>query len=440
MKIWSYFSNIGIEGLPQSEAVRVRLVNRCCMLFALLSVVCIIPWVMEGNLVMVLANLALIPAYAFLLYLNHRRYYDIPKFLLIFFAITPVFIVSAMLGIQKSHIHFSMIPVAGASILLFDRQEKWKILTVMGYTLILLSILIIAQEPILPNIVGDKITVLPVMDYLINFGIIFAAMYSFYHFYISSENSLIEERARAANASKMAALGSMAGAIAHEINSPLFLINAHSFRLQQSLQKDPVPLEDLIRYSAGIQETCERISSIIRSLTTFSRSSENDPMILVKPSEIIADVMMICHHRYYQGNIPIEQEIPEDLPEIMCRPVEIAQILINLLNNAYDAVSSLEAPAVRLKVKNSNDWMQFLVEDNGAGIPDEKRARIFENFYTTKSPGKGTGLGLSISKRIADAHHGRLTFTSSPGETSFRLELPLKKASAGISAECPESL
>lgn len=378
---------------------------------------------------MVLNNLFLVAAYSVLIYLNHKGYYDIPKFLLILCAITPVFVVSGMVGIEKSHLHFSMIPLAGVSVLMFDRKEKWKIIVAMGYPLILLLILITADLPLFPNLMGNKLDMLPTYDYFLNFGVIFASMFCFYHFYITTEDRLNEEQARAIYASKMAALGEMAGAIAHEINNPLFLISSYSTKLKDCALNKTISEEDLVKYSSTIEETCKKMNSIIRSLSSFSRASESDPIVKTSIRELINDVMVLCHHRYYLKSIHVEVDLEENLPLALCRPVQVGQILVNLLNNAYDAVANRENPRVRLQAKSHGEKLVLTVEDNGSGISADIKDRIFETFYTTKGVGKGTGLGLSISKKIAESNHGSLTFTSLPGKTSFYLELPGAKDS-----------
>jgi signal transduction histidine kinase len=106
--------------------------------------------------------------------------------------------------------------------------------------------------------------------------------------------------------------------------------------------------------------------------------------------------------------------------------VQICQVLLNLLQNAFDAVVDCEGERwVELDVSVQKRWLVFSVTDSGPGIPDEARSRIMEPFFTTKPVGKGTGLGLSISRTIAFDHGGTLALAQEPGHTCFRLILPL---------------
>ncbi len=387
---------------------------------------------------MVLINLLLVVVYGGVILMNHWGYYDIPKFLMILCVSTPVFVVSGMVGL-KSHLHFSLIPVAGFSILLFDRKEKIKILFAIGYPVLLLLILIATDFQLFPNLMGDKLQMLPVYDYFLNFGIIFSTMFCFYRSYIVAEDNyqvlydehikaqkaLDEERAKAIHTSKMAALGEMAGGIAHEIDSPLFVIKTLAYKLKSNAGNKEFLNEKGQEYSHTIYETCSKIGTIVRSLNSFSRSTQDDPAGPAEIKSLIEDTLVICKQRYYLKAIALDVQCEADLPKVLCRPVEIGQVLINLLNNAYDAVEKTENPTVILKVECINNVAKISVKDNGHGIAMANRDNVFQNFFTTKISGRGTGLGLSISRRIAESHKGKLYYDSVPGNTVFTLELPL---------------
>ena len=114
--------------------------------------------------------------------------------------------------------------------------------------------------------------------------------------------------------------------------------------------------------------------------------------------------------------------IPEGL-QAQCRSAQVAQVLLNLLSNAYDAVESQVKRWVRISVAARGDEVEIAVTDSGRGIPPKIAPRIMEPFFTTKEIGRGTGLGLSLSKGIAEAHGGRLELDSHSPETRFVLTL-----------------
>jgi C4-dicarboxylate-specific signal transduction histidine kinase len=106
-------------------------------------------------------------------------------------------------------------------------------------------------------------------------------------------------------------------------------------------------------------------------------------------------------------------------------PDKLFQVLVNLILNAVDATLGNPAPVVRIHVQTASSGIEILVCDNGKGIPHELQTRIFEPFFTTKDVGKGTGLGLSVSHHIIEQFGGSLSVTSVPGNTEFRISLPL---------------
>lgn len=434
---WNFLSYAGTLSLSESSAKRVVLTNRICLILGLLSVFFVFPWAAQGNWFMVSINLLLVVVYGGVIYLNKIGWYDIPKYLMIICVSTPIFVVTGMVG-MKSHLHFSLIPVAGFSILLFDRKEKIKILFAIGYPILLLSILLASGFDLFPNYMGNKLDMLPVYDYFLNFGIIFSTMFCFYRAYIRAEDSyqvlyeehitaqklLDEERARAIQASKMAALGEMAGGVAHEIDSPLFVIRTLSYKIQSSLANGEIRPEKAVEYAGTINNMCTKISAIMRSLNSISRSGHEDPPAETELKSLIEDTLVICKQRLYMKSISLEVHCPDNL-NVICRPVEIGQILINLLNNAYDAVEGIESPSIKLNVICNKTMVEVVVEDNGSGIPVHLKHKVFENYFTTKQPGKGTGLGLSISRRLAEANKGSLKYDGTLGTTQFVLSLPI---------------
>jgi C4-dicarboxylate-specific signal transduction histidine kinase len=137
----------------------------------------------------------------------------------------------------------------------------------------------------------------------------------------------------------------------------------------------------------------------------------------------------------YSHGVVLEVGIISDSLEIECRDIEISQVLLNLLNNAYDAVTDKEDKWVRIDVKETESAAIITVTDSGPGIPENIRNKITQPFFTTKELGKGTGLGLSISLGIVGAHQGNLTLDTHSSHTCFVVTLPKRRTvSAGAAA------
>jgi len=272
---------------------------------------------------------------------------------------------------------------------------------------------------------------------IVTFGILIFSLYKTSAANAKAEEQLrrdIQERLRAERelevtrqasfySAKMAALGEMSGNIGHEINNPLAAIRLRAHRLVRLADKDQLDVKAVRGVAGDIEKTVDRIRRIIDALRSFARDAENDPMRPERVTSIITDTIELCAERFRQHSIaltvePIAADIYAD-----CRAVQISQVLLNLLSNAYDAVETAPERRVRVAVEADERQVRIAVSDTGPGIPEHLRTRIMEPFFTTKEIGKGTGIGLSVSQGIAEAHGGRLAFDPNGAETRFVLAL-----------------
>lgn len=246
-------------------------------------------------------------------------------------------------------------------------------------------------------------------------------------------NELLQhERAKSVAASKMASLGEMASGIAHEINNPLTIISARAGQLKSRIEKNNVDLPQFAQDLDRIEVTVHRIAKIIRGLRSFSRNGEEDPFTRCSLKQIFEEALELCRERFTRTGVTIESLDCEDV-EIECRSVQILQVLVNLLNNSFDAVISLPQPKwIRLTCKTESNRVVIRVKDSGHGIPSDIVDRLMEPFFTTKPVGQGTGLGLSISKGIIEEHHGKFWVNTESRNTEFVLELPLRQPASKV--------
>lgn len=229
---------------------------------------------------------------------------------------------------------------------------------------------------------------------------------------------------------KFAALGEMAGGIAHEINNPLTVIQGKARQIYNRLNDSSTSTmspEFLKESSTVINTMVDRISKIIRGLRTFSRTGPKDPFQIAKVVEITNDVIGLCQDKFRMNGIDFRAGNFDDSLSISCRPTQISQVLLNLLNNSFDAVRVSEEKWVTLEVGTLEHHVEISVIDSGKGISETVRDKIMQPFFTTKEIGKGTGLGLSISKSIVEDHGGKLIIDERCENTKFVVTLPLKK-------------
>ncbi|WP_141734254.1 ATP-binding protein [Oligoflexus tunisiensis] len=241
--------------------------------------------------------------------------------------------------------------------------------------------------------------------------------------------SLERQRENFLYAEKMASLGEMAGSIAHEINNPLAIIQGSAQKLQIRLRHEELNREDLKHTAGVILKTAERIGRIIKSLRFVARDGSTDPFANTSIKTIVEETLALCEARLKNEEIRIDASlIPADLC-CVCRAVQISQVLINLINNAVDAIRDLPEKWIRIEARSQKGMIHIAVTDSGPGIPKELADKIMKPFFTTKGVGKGTGLGLSISRGIAHAHGGDLELDADSPHTRFVLTLPQARES-----------
>ncbi|HYA16207.1 MAG TPA: PAS domain S-box protein [Bryobacteraceae bacterium] len=241
-----------------------------------------------------------------------------------------------------------------------------------------------------------------------------------------AEAQIERHRAQLLFSARLSTLGLMAGGIAHEIGNPLAIIHASASDLLSALKDESsLPPEVVRRNAERIRQTANRIANIVRSMRALAREGSQDVFRPTRVARIVDDALEICRDSFRMGSVDLR--LPEIDPalSIPCREGQIAQVLLNLLQNAYDAATDGPGPKwVRLGVEAADSSVLFSVTDSGPGIPPHVRSRLMEPFFTTKEPGKGTGLGLSISRTVIEGHGGELGFTEKDGHSCFYFRLP----------------
>jgi signal transduction histidine kinase len=231
---------------------------------------------------------------------------------------------------------------------------------------------------------------------------------------------------RTANAERMAALGTLAAGIAHEINNPLCYVIAN---LQLTLRQLPTALRDTkSELPTLVEEAIEgasRIASIVREIQQVSRASPDEPSIVEVRTVVESVLRLTAHEIKHRARLDTEFE---PTPAVQIDRVRLEQVLMNLIVNAIHAIEEGRAleNTIRVNIGTSADGrVEIRIADSGCGIPDPAKPRVFDPFFTTKAPGSGTGLGLAISRAIVTAAGGDITFDSREGKGSvFSVLLP----------------
>jgi signal transduction histidine kinase len=243
----------------------------------------------------------------------------------------------------------------------------------------------------------------------------------------NSQEAQVQQTVKLIHTSRLAALGEMAAGIAHEVNNPLAIISGSLQQLERKFDRQEfTDIEALKRHTQRSQQAIERITKIINGLRLFSQQSDSLPKVTVPLKEIVNDTLGFCAEllkaRYVRLDI-------DAIPEVMidCHPVQISQVLINLIKNAEDALGAEAEESerwVKIIFEEEVDMLKIHVANGGPRIPDEIQHKLFIPFFTTKGVGEGTGLGLSISRGIMHEHGGDLILNDSEKQTTFTILLP----------------
>ena len=236
-------------------------------------------------------------------------------------------------------------------------------------------------------------------------------------------------------AEKMTALGELVAGVAHEVNNPLASIMGYT---QLILMRELTA--DVRRRLETVFSEAERAGRIVRSLLTFARKQPPERKYLGL-NGIIEKTLELKAYSLRRQKIEVEMATAPDLPMTMLDFQQIQQVLLNLLNNAEQAMSEAgRGENIRIRTARQGKLIEMRISDDGPGIPLDIQARIFEPFFTTKKEGKGTGLGLSLCYGIIQEHGGTIRVESAPGQgTTFVVELPIVEETEPPGSADPEA-
>ncbi|MFK8138050.1 MAG: ATP-binding protein [Bdellovibrionales bacterium] len=251
-----------------------------------------------------------------------------------------------------------------------------------------------------------------------------------------TEKKLQEQQVKILQNSRLSSLGEMAAGIAHEINNPLSVINGYADRMIGIIEKEKEELSaeslaKVLKAADRISTTSERIATIIRGLRDFSRDGSKDKSSICTIDDLINDTLDFCRQKFVNRNVDLRVSAESREIFVQCKRVQLSQVLLNLLNNAFDAITDLDQkePWIVVNATVENDKVKIAVTDSGEGIDKKVAAKIMQPFFTSKEIGKGTGLGLSISKGIIESHSGKIWLDHSSVNTKFVVELPYNSQS-----------
>jgi len=231
---------------------------------------------------------------------------------------------------------------------------------------------------------------------------------------------------------KLASVGELAAGIAHEINNPVAIMVEEAGWIGDLLEEEEFQqgknLDEFQRALNQIRAQGRRCKEITQKLLSFARKTDSRVQE-VNANELIDEIVALSAQRAKYSNVTIETDLQNDLPALHMSQTELQQVLLNLINNALDAMEK-QGGTINISSKTVDSSVMIEVTDDGPGIPEANLSRIFDPFFTTKPVGKGTGLGLSICYGIINKLGGQLEVRSTLNKGSVfcvRIPLPEKK-------------
>lgn len=228
--------------------------------------------------------------------------------------------------------------------------------------------------------------------------------------------------------SRVTTIGTLAGALAHEINQPLTAIMSNAQAAQRFLDAEKPNLDELREILSDIVDDTSRSSDVVHGLRDFLKKGKVETASL-NINETIQEVFSLIQRDADSRNIAIKLDASENLPEVMGDKVQLQQVILNLVINGFDAMMYQEAGSRKLVIRTElekDNQIHVAVRDTGIGIEEKKLEQIFEPFVSTKP--EGMGLGLSINRYIINAHSGHMWATNNPDHgATFHFTLPVKK-------------
>ncbi|HTR42235.1 MAG TPA: ATP-binding protein [Pseudomonadales bacterium] len=227
---------------------------------------------------------------------------------------------------------------------------------------------------------------------------------------------------------KLSAVGEFVAGVAHELNNPLAAVMGFAELLREADMESPYRRQLDLIYKAA-----QRCQKIVQSLLSFARrhQPERKP---VSVNELVEAVLDIVAYPLRTGNIEVATKLDRQLPLVMADGHQIQQVLLNIINNARQAIEAHQAGGkISIKSGVSGKNVRITIQDSGPGIPQENLRRIFDPFFTTKEVGKGTGLGLSLCYGIVREHGGNIIVESQLGQgATFLIDLPMVEDSPAV--------
>ncbi|MCB0420757.1 MAG: GHKL domain-containing protein [Bdellovibrionales bacterium] len=255
--------------------------------------------------------------------------------------------------------------------------------------------------------------------------IVIGVSYAYFGITEQYKDRVIDVKEKLGRQEKLASIGILAGGVAHEVNNPLMVLMGRINMIKNLIKNENIDRGKIEEQLDKSIKMIERISEVTSSLLKYSGAAidqSRSPMDLLG---FVQEIKEELRGVITEKGITLLLNTPTESLIILTNKAQMKQVLLNLLQNAFDAVESSSEKIVSLEVKEDEEGILLSVSDYGEGIPEKYREKIMDPYFTTKKLGEGRGLGLSVSKGIVEQHGGKLVYDTSVSYTKFSIVLPL---------------
>ena len=251
--------------------------------------------------------------------------------------------------------------------------------------------------------------------------------------YDQMKDEISKQNTQLLQTERRAAVGEMTASITHQLNNPLAIIRGGTELISKLLKAEQIDKEKIQLLNTRISATAARMNKTIRSLLNFSRGEEKEKAIHTV-RETLDEALVLCEDLAKSAGVELLVGDFSSKYKINGSMIQLAQVFLNLINNAIYEVKNTTESWVRVSVKEVDQHIVISVVDSGAGISEEMAEKILDPFYSTKPEGEGTGLGLSLANKIVREHGGILQIDTTAKNTTFLVILPLVTQEAVVAA------
>ena len=245
------------------------------------------------------------------------------------------------------------------------------------------------------------------------------------------EKKLSETQNSLVHAARMAEIGDLVAATAHELAQPIQVVASSGSIIKRMFERESLNLTPYLPIFERMHSASQRIIRLLSQLRDFSRE---EPLHIreLNFSQSLREIIQLVGPDLKAKNVQLELNCDDHSPPVAGDGFGIQQVVLNLINNARDAAIGSSQPKIKVSTESLPHGVRLKIQNNGPGIPLEIQKKMFKPYFTTKEKGKGTGLGLAICEQIIEKHAGRILFSSAQDDTTFVVELPFYQSTRGL--------